>query len=172
MLSLRNLVALSALVVAGSTVAMGTAVAQGQACESITLLSPADHREVHFVDMDGNGLSVGDRRVGHRRLFDENDNFVADRMWTVTVHEVNDAGEATLTSAENVTVFEDGVIFGRIDVPEPENFDNPDVLSNPPEINLHTIFGGTGAYANAQGTIEMVDRTANTITYVYAATCQ
>jgi len=156
----------------GAALTAGTALGQGHACSPITLMSPDEHREVHFVDFDGDGVSVGDRRIGHRRLFDEDGSFVADRMWTVTVHEVSDAGEPTMTVSETVTSFEDGIIFATIDNREPVDVHDSSRIHSNAQQGLQTIVGGTGAYAGAGGTIEIVVGDDNHLTYVYAPTCQ
>ena len=76
---------------------------------------PGDHREVQFIDLGDNGLSVGDRRLGRRELFNEAGDQVALRVWTVTVLELDSDGKAKLTSAESMTIFDDGVLYATYD---------------------------------------------------------
>ncbi|MEM7445354.1 MAG: hypothetical protein AAF414_18685 [Pseudomonadota bacterium] len=172
MRALQGRIALFLAAATGVALTSVAATAQGVACSPVTLVSHDEHREVHFVDFEGDGVSVGDRRIGHRRLFDENDNFVADRMWTVTVHEVDDAGEPTLTVSETVTMFEDGIIFATSEIREIGEVHNTDRIHTNNRGGVQMIVGGTNAYAGAGGTIEIVRGDDNHLTYVYAPECQ
>lgn len=148
----------------------GTAFAQGErACEAMTLYSPEDHREAHFVDLGDAGLSVGDRRIGHRGVFDEAGNRVAERVWSTTVIELNDEGEAALTVVEHMTVFDDGVLFvtfGNRMASDTANPDNTHLPSN----TTHSILGGSGAFSGAQGTMDLL-REGDDFTYVFNLEC-
>lgn len=149
----------------------GSALAQGQACERLELLSTDDDREVHFVDFDGDGPSIGDRRIGHRRLVDQDGTVVADRMWTVTVHDVNDAGEPTVTTSESVTAFPDGAVFSMIDNRDPTNVDDPTTRHSNAQRPPREIIGGTGAYAGATGTVEVIRGDDNLMTFIFDLDC-
>ncbi|MEO1223001.1 MAG: hypothetical protein AAFX92_02150 [Pseudomonadota bacterium] len=150
----------------------GSALAQAHACERLELLSTDDHREVHFVDFDGDGPSIGDRRLGHRRLVDADGNVRADRMWTVTVHEVDDAGEPTMTASESVTAFPDGNVFSRIENRDPANVDDHTTPHSSAQRPPQEIIGGTGAYAGATGTVEVIRGDDNHMTFIFDLDCR
>lgn len=147
------------------------AMADGEkACDSMTLYGPPEHREAHFIDMQGDGLSVGDRRIGQRGVFNEAGERVADRVWSMTVLEVGDDGEASLTAVENMTIFEDGVLFATFGNRMAVDTANPDVTHFPSSGTAHTIIGGTGAYAGAIGTLETVQEGTD-FAYVITLVC-
>ena len=164
------LAVISGAVTSGALTAR-SALAQGQACERLELLSTNEDREVHFVDFDGDGPSIGDRRIGHRRLVDQDGTVVADRMWTVTVHEVNDAGEPTVTVSESVTAFPDGAVFSMIDNRDPANVDDPTTRHSNAQRPPQEIIGGTGAYAGATGTVEVIRGDDNLMTFIFDLDC-
>ncbi|WP_421725193.1 hypothetical protein [Bauldia sp.] len=168
----RSAACLTFSVTVGIALATETGLAQGRACDELTLVSMNDHREVHFVDFDNDGPSIGDRRIGHRRLVDKDGNVIADRVWTVTVQEVDDAGEPTVTASEAVTLFEDGNIFTRVDNRDPVNVDDLTTMHSNAQRPPQAIIGGTGAYAGATGTLEVIRGKDNQMTFVFALDCQ
>lgn len=150
----------------------GSVLSQGQACDHLKLLSTNDDREVHFVDFDGDGPSVGDRRIGHRRLVGQDGTVVANRMWTVTVLEVNGAGEPTVTTSESVTAFPDGNVFSMTDNRDPTNVADETTRHSNAQRPPQSIIGGTGAYAGATGTVEVIRGDNNLMTFVFDLECQ
>lgn len=160
-----------AVAVTSGALTSGSALAQGQACERLELLSTNADREVHFVDFDGDGPSVGDRRIGHRHLVGQDGTVVADRMWTVTVHEVDDAGEPTVTTSESVTAFPDGTVFSMIDNRDPTNVADETRRHSNAQRPPQAIIGGTGAYAGATGTVEVIRGDDNLMTFIFDLDC-
>jgi hypothetical protein len=133
----------------------GALAAGERACEPFTAFSPAESREVYFTDVDRDGqVSVRDKRVGSRGLQDGKGNDIGKRYWIITVDKVGDQGEAVQRHQEAVNVFEGGVIFASYDIDASNRMtDVTDHISLPQGGNVMTIVGGTGAFAEARGTI-------------------
>lgn len=166
---LKGLIVTAVIATALST--NGAFAAGERACESMTLRGPGDQRTVQFVDLDDDGrLSAGDRRIGQRAIFNEAGNLVAQRVWTITVLTVDDSGKATSTIAENMTVFDDGVIFATFLNRMPHDTADGGVTHFPSAGTEHTVLGGTGAFEGAMGTIRTVQE-GNDFTYVVSLQC-
>ncbi len=157
--------------IAGLALVSTPAFADGEkACDSMILYGPPEHREAYFIDMEGDGLSVGDRRIGQRGVFNEAGERVAERVWSMTVLEVDESGEASLTTVENMTIFDDGVLFATFGNRMAVDTANPETTHFPSSGTAHTIIGGTGAYSGAVGTVETV-QDGNDFAYVITLIC-
>ncbi|MCP4382820.1 MAG: hypothetical protein GY798_15605 [Hyphomicrobiales bacterium] len=117
------------------------------ACEPFMAFSPGDARVVHFSDMDNDGrVSVGDKRVGRKGMFDADGDRIGQYYRVNTVREMIAEGEAGARSTDNVYVLGHGVIFTTRDIAAPRgNFQVAEEVRPSPDIRVQTIVGGLGA---------------------------
>ncbi len=145
----------------------GSAYAAGErACESMSLFSPDQPREVYFLDLENDKLSVGDKRIGHRILQDSNGNMVGNRVWANTVVEVDGDGKASLTTGESFNIFDDGVMYIASEFGAPRDVRATQTQSFVRDSSKFLIFGGTGAYVGAQGVLETEDTDGGMIYHI------
>ena len=164
----RNVFALGIVLTYQSAFAAGPRV-----CEAFTAFSPTDGREVYFTDVDLDGaVSVGDKRVGQRKLLDSAGAEIGKRYWTIAFREIGDKGEAVSRDEETVNVFDSGVIFTTYHIDKPNAMsDYTADVSIPQGSNVMTIVGGTGAFARASGTL-VAEVAGNEIHIAFNVTCK
>lgn len=128
-------------VLQGSTVSSATEVKE---CKEFIAIGSTEVREMHYIDVDGNGTkNAGDRLIGHRALLNSSGKRIGDRYFTTILHEVSASGDDIRRTAEVINAFSEGTIFTT-----KERIGGKDLPSN--------IHGGTGEYAGATGTVKIV----------------
>jgi hypothetical protein len=157
---------LSGVLIATSVWSGGVLAAGERACESMSLFSPEEPREVYFLDLEKNDVSVGDKRIGHRILQNSNGDTVGNRVWANTVVEVGDDGKASLTTGESFNIFDDGVMYIASEFGIPRDVKATHTQSFNRDSSKFLIFGGTGAYVDAQGVLETEDTDGGMIYHI------
>lgn len=123
-------------------------------CAPFEIYSPADAREAHFLDLDGDEqVSSGDKRAGQRSLFAADGSHIGTLAWVATIFSVDPDGKPGDRVMERAFVLEDGVIFATWEIRVEPVAPLHDTTAQPVPAGEHTarIIGGTGAYAGASG---------------------
>ncbi|MEM7443546.1 MAG: hypothetical protein AAF414_09490 [Pseudomonadota bacterium] len=130
------------------------ASAQSEAeCAPFTAFSNASERTVYYVDAGADGPGPGDQRIGRRTLVDGDGNQIGYFRWVGTVLDVpGDDGQTGETLFDEVLVFEHGLIMAQsLDTTTVPAQDTNQVTWA--TVQPSVVFGGTGPYDGAVGTI-------------------
>lgn len=131
---------------------IGVADAAGKkACTSFSVSGDDRGRSIEFVDTGAEGVSVGDRRIGRRTLFDADGNEVGFQMWSITVVDVSE-GKPVAYISDQHDLFTDGSLLMHGSGAN-SRVDDTQRVGGTDETAIETaIVGGTGVYAGARGT--------------------
>ncbi|MCP4386455.1 MAG: hypothetical protein GY798_34445 [Hyphomicrobiales bacterium] len=125
-------------------------------CGPIMLESVPGTRQAYFHDHDGSGgPSAGDKRGGHRQVRASDGERTGTAYWINTVRAVGADGVPQAIEVELVLALDDGVLFvTQVHESAVEDYHLPETTTVPPTAHW-SIHGGTGAYADASGTVEI-----------------
>lgn len=126
-----------------------TAESAGPACGSFTLIG--GEKDINVIDNPPAGKSPGDVRAGWRKLADEAENPVGSVQFVATLTEPGAAGGDVLAGAYFIRLPE-GYIASQTVYQLPDSTDTSQRARNA----VLVVTGGTGPYAGASGTIEIV----------------
>lgn len=144
---------IAALVLAASGAATPAQLqASEMQCTSFEVVSKDWRRGVH---PPGDPV-VGMKRAGTRRLFDDKGNEIGLYTYAGTVVDVFDGGE-TIMNITRTWSFKDGTIAGVGMIAHPDVM-NVDVQ---PDLVASVVTGGTGAFRQAHGSVEMLEPNAD-----------
>jgi hypothetical protein len=135
------------------TMAPALAEAAGPACGSFTLVG--GEKGINVIDNPPAGKSPGDVRAGWRMLADEAGNAVGSVQFVATLTEPGAPGGDVL-AGEYFIRLPDGYIASQTVYQLPDSTDTSQKAQNA----VLVVTGGTGPYAGASGTIELVAGTA------------
>jgi len=125
------------------------AEAAGPACGSFVLIG--GEKGVTVVDNPPEGKSPGDMRAGWRKLADEGGKPVGTVQFVATLTEPGAAGGDILAGQYYIRL-PDGYISSQTVYQLPDSTDTSQKASNA----VLVVTGGTGPYAGATGTVEIV----------------
>lgn len=133
--------------------AIATNAQAAESCAPMTLVSDGSDRSVSFVDVAADGPGPGDQRIGYRSLSDTAGNPVGHYRWVVTVlDQPSDDTKPGESFYDYVIVLNDGhIAFERLVQTSNPAQDTAQVSWDATQEGIVT--GGTGAYANANGTV-------------------
>jgi hypothetical protein len=143
---MRLPIILAAAVLAGS---IATADAAGPACGSFTLVG--GEKGINVIDNPPAGKSPGDVRAGWRKLADEAGAAVGSVQFVATLTEPGAPG-GDILAGEYFVRLPDGYIASQTVYQLPDSTDTSQKAQNA----VLVVTGGTGPYAGAAGTIEIV----------------
>lgn len=143
---MRMPIVLAAIVLGGSIV---SAEAAGPVCGAFTLVG--GEKAINVIDNPPAGKSPGDVRAGWRKLADEAGNAAGSVQFVATLTEPGAPGGDVLAGAYFVRLAE-GYIASQTVYQLPDSNDTSQKAQNA----VLVVTGGTGPYAGAAGTIEIV----------------
>jgi len=123
-------------------------------------------KAIHVVDNPPNGPSLGDVRVGNRQLLDKDDHRVADVNFSATLTALPTASTGSVFSSIYFIKFVDGWISFTSLYQLSDATDTSQRAGNA----MLLVAGGTGAFENAKGKIEI--EAGDPPTYVFDLTCK
>jgi len=137
------------LVAAVLACSLAAAKAAGPACSAFTLVG--GEKGINVIDHPPTGKSPGDVRAGWRKLADEAGNPAGSVQFVATVTEP-DAPGGDILAGEYFIRLAEGYIASQTVYQLPDSTDTSQKAQNA----VLVVTGGTGPYAGAAGTIEIV----------------
>jgi hypothetical protein len=140
------------------------------ACGPLTVTSVSGTREVHFRDQDGSGgITPGDTRTGEMALVNADGSTAGKIHWLATVQATDADGKPTAYDEVQVFTFDDGAVF-TVNRHAPAASFEETTTTIVPTGATRRIVGGTGAYAEASGTMDITVDGLD-FTYRFDMTC-
>jgi hypothetical protein len=137
-----------------------------QSCEPFTVFSDHDAHKITFIDLGEKGPSVGDRRIFHAPLHNEAGDVVGRLDGESTVIDTDDEGH-TRTFANIVYQFPTGVIIYMITpAGYARDFGDASAPLLPSTEADRIIIGGSGVFAGAWGSVDVIRGDKSTETKV------
>ena len=159
----RN-VAVTLVAVISSVAAVGSLAAEPK-CGSFSLTG--GEKVINVVDNPPEGPSPGDVRAGNRQLLDAAGNRVADVQFSATLTALPTAGTGGVFASQYFVRFDEGWIASASVY---ELGDATDTSQRAGGNAVLVVSGGTGAFVNATGKIEI--ETGDPPTYVFELNCE
>lgn len=154
----------------GLTIALGSASAQAyQVCEPFTLHTDIATWDTEHLDHSDEGLSVGDRRHTFGELRTDDGEVVGYFDGSGTVRHA-DADDNHRTASDVVVQLETGVLLYKVAPGRPVG-DFSEAGANIPFETTRVIYGGSGAFMGALGTVN-IDRVEDTLALTFDLSCR
>lgn len=164
------------LLAAATTVALSFASSPSAyaSCSSLVAFSPLEKRQASYLAASPDGPGAGDKMIGQRALESEEDgSSLGTIFWTVDVLDVNDSGLSTDKTLSLVAALNDGAIFAFVEsaVPVDSAVHPSTTVTHPSGGSIIEVIGGTGAYADARGTLTIKNRDDGVV-YSFDLSCK
>ena len=141
-----------------------------ETCEPFAIVSPNEGRMIEFIDLEPEGVSPGDFRVGLGPLVNQDGDVVGEIEWIATIVRPDSEGN-TRQMADAVLRLATGDILYRMLPERTIREGNITELSVSPVEATRLITGGTGVFANASGDVAWDRDDEDNITFTVNVTC-
>lgn len=132
-----------------------------ETCAPMEIYSDGANRAVEFIDLGEAGPSVGDMRIGKRRLLDGDGNEVGQIRWTILSLNNPDEPGATI-EISSVAFLDSGKIYLKNHLEITGDIDDTTKVSAP-DLKAGIVLGGTGVFSGARGTYSVADDGLNAL---------